>query len=839
MVSSPLDAQLPLLREALQKVPAVVLHAPPGAGKTTRVPLALLDLLPGDAGRIIMLEPRRIAAVSAARWMAQTLGEEAGETVGYTIRFETRRSAKTRIEVVTEGVLTRRIQSDPSLAGVGLVIFDEFHERSVHADLALALCLDARKALRADLKLLVMSATLDCGPIASLLGNARIITSGGAAFPVVIRYRGDSSEPLSVQVVAAVRTALRDATGDVLVFLPGAREIHSAARALREASDLSDERIEIHSLFGALPFAEQERAILPSPQFRKIVLATNIAETSLTIEGVRVVIDSGLTRDLRSDPATGMNRLVTTSVSRSSAAQRTGRAGRLGPGLCYRLYSEQSYRGFPSFPRPEILSSDLAQFALELALWGVSDPHALSWLDAPPPGAWAEARRLLADLGALDPAGHSTPLGRSMARLPLHPRLSRLLLQAQEQGLVRTGADLAAILSERDLFREDAGNARRTDPDIVARLMTLKQWRLSGNPGLADPAALRTIERTAAQLCRLLNAPPASLQEDADDRAVSRLLITAFPDRICKRRSEGNGRFRHLQGRGVRLAPDSHLAASPYLIALSVDAGEASEGKVHIAAAISEEMLRDASGDRIESIRQVVWNRQEGRVTASVKELLGVLTLRERTFTPEDEESVSVLCDAIRNEPDLIRFGTEARQLQGRVALLRTAFPEEPWPDLSETRLLAKPEEWLLPRLAGIRSAAALARVNVAPALKTLLTHRQQRLLQERTPTSITVPSGSSVKLDYASGEVPVLAVKLQELFGLADTPTIAEGRVSLLLHLLSPARRPVQITQDLQGFWNTTYQEVKRDLRGRYPKHPWPDDPWNAVPTGRAKSRR
>ena len=840
MNSYPIDDILPELKRAVRENPSVVLHAPPGAGKTTCVPLALLDVVPAAQGRIIILEPRRIAAVSAARWMAKSLGEEAGETVGYSIRFDTRTSEKTRLEIVTEGVLTRRIQSDPGLEGAAMVIFDEFHERSIHADLALALCLDIRKALREDLKILVMSATLDPGPVAALLGGAPVISSAGRAYPVEERYFEDPGRPLPVRVSGAVKTALRETNGDILVFLPGAGEIRSCAKDLQETLDAREDRIAIHALYGDLPFEEQERAIVPSKERRKIVLATNIAETSLTIEGVHVVIDSGLTRMLRYDPSSGMNRLVTVPVSRASADQRKGRAGRLGPGACYRLYGRHDLRDMLPFTQPEIATSDLSQLVLELAVWGVKDPLQLSWIDAPPAGAWDSARSLLHDLGALDAAGFATPMGRLMVRFPLHPRLSRLMLKARELGCVRLGADLAALITERDLFRYNAGERIIREPDVSERLEALRKGRRGGDADArTDPSALRTVERTATQLMRLMSGTSENYSRDvADTDLISRLLLSAYPDRICKRREEGSGRFVLAQGRGVRLSLDSHLGNSPYLIAVNVDAGEKTEGFVHVAAPVSEDMIRGECARSIETIRKVEWDRKAGRIIAVVEGRLGALILSSRPFTPTDDETAPILCEVIRMTPGMVAFSKEARQFQARAGLMRRAFPEEAWPDLSDEMLFSRPEEWLLPWLAGIRSAQDLARLNILPALKARLSREEGRLLDERTPVSITVPSGSRVTLDYTSGVVPVLAVKLQEMFGLADTPMIAGGRLKVLLHLLSPARRPVQITQDLKGFWNNGYPLVKKDLKGRYPKHPWPDDPWNAAPTRRTKPR-
>ncbi|MCK9418081.1 MAG: ATP-dependent helicase HrpB [Nitrospirae bacterium] len=840
MTSYPIDSILPKLKEAVLANPSLVLHAPPGAGKTTRVPLALLDILPPAQGRIIMLEPRRIAAVSAARWMAKTLGEQAGDTVGYAIRFDAKRSDRTRIEVVTEGILTRRIQSDPGLEGVAMVIFDEFHERSIHADLALALCLDIRRQLRPDLKLLVMSATMECGPIAALLGNAPVITSTGKAFPVEEQYLADTSGSLAQRITSAVKIALKDTHGDILVFLPGSGEIRACERQLREALNMSEDRVALHPLYGDLPFEEQERAILPSKDQRKIVLATNIAETSLTIEGVHVVIDGGLTRMLRYDPATGMNRLVTVPASKASAEQRKGRAGRLGPGVCYRLYSKHDLHGMPAFTQPEILLSDLSPLALELAAWGVKDPHALSWLDAPPAAAWATGVQLLKDLGALDAAGSITSPGRAMARLPLHPRLSRLMIRSQELGCVDLGADLAAILSEREIFRHSATDRMINEPDISERVDALRRGRTGTGAGrTTDSSALRAAERTSQQLRRLMSGTTSGAAEkNIDHDAIARLLLSAYPDRICKRRATGNCSYVITQGRGVRLSPDSHLVSSQYLIAVNVDAGEKTEGIIHLAAPVTEDLIRSECGGRIETFRKVEWNRQENRIAAAEEERLGELIISARPFTPADEEAAPILCDVVRATPGLLTFSKEATRLQARTGLMKKAFPEETWPDLSEEHLFIDPKEWLLPWLGNIRSAQGLRGLNVLSALKARLSREQGRLLDERAPLSITAPSGSRVALDYSSGAQPILAVKLQEMFGLADTPTIASGRVTVLLHLLSPARRPVQITQDLRGFWNTTYPLVKKDLKGRYPRHPWPDDPWNAAPTKRTKPR-
>ncbi len=839
--SYPIDPILPALNEALTAGSSVVLQAPPGAGKTTRVPLALLEGIPPERGRIIVLEPRRLAAVSAARWMARTLGEEIGQTLGYSIRFDSRVSGQTRVEVVTEGILTRRLQTDPGLEGVAMVIFDEFHERSLQADLALALCLDIRRVLRKDLKILVMSATLDCGPVASLLGGAPVISSGGEAFPVEERYReNDGGKALPERIIGAVLTALRETSGDILVFLPGAGEIRACGEGLRAALEGKGQGLSLHPLYGDLPFEEQERAISPS-QRRKIVLATNIAETSLTIEGVKVVIDSGLTRRLQYDPATGMNRLITVAVSKAAAEQRKGRAGRLGPGVCYRLYSRHACQALIPFAPPEMLVSDLASLVLELGVWGVKDPAELSWLDPPPAAAWESARRLLSDLGALDAKGAVTPAGRSMARLPLHPRLGRLFQRSAELGCLHLGADLSALLSERDIFRRapSGSRAQKEESDLSARIDVLRQWRKRQEAaGDTDPWALRAVDRASQQLYSLMGKDSKTSGKEPGT-ILPRLLLCAFPDRVAKRRKEGEGRFLLSQGRGVRLPPASRLSKSPFIIAVHVDAGEKAEGMVHLAEAVDQDLLREEMGTRLETLRRVEWDKKEGRIISTLEERLGAVHLSARPFPPGEGEAAQLICEAIRSGSARINFSDEARQFQGRVSLMRMVFPGKGWPDLSEERLLSSPQDWLLPWLEGIRTRQQLAALDLLPPLRAQLSREQQRLLAERAPASLAVPSGRRVALDYASGDIPVLSVKLQEMFGLADTPEVAGGRVKVLVHLLSPGGKPVQVTRDLKGFWNSGYQQVKKELKGRYPKHPWPDDPWKAVPTRQAKPRK
>jgi ATP-dependent helicase HrpB len=836
-----IDPILPQLKETLRTHSAAVLQAPPGSGKTTRVPLALLELFPPERGRIVMLEPRRLAAVSAARWMARGLGEKVGQTLGYAIRFDRKVSDRTRIEVVTEGILTRRIAADPSLEGTAMVIFDEFHERSLQADLALALCLDVRQSLREDLKLLVMSATLDCSPIAELLGGAPILSAGGQTFPVEVRYRAAERDgTLEERTCAAVAAAIRETEGDILVFLPGAGEILRTAERLSELPLVRSRELTLHPLYGDLPFLEQERAILPGRK-RKVVLATNIAETSLTIEGVKVVIDGGLARRLQYDPRTGMNKLITVTISRASAEQRKGRAGRVEPGVCYRLYGRHVFEGMVPYTPPEIVSADLASLVLELAAWGVKDPGVLSWLDPPPLTAWKEARGLLEDLGALGRDGGLTRSGREMVSIPLHPRLSRLLVRASELGCPRTGADLAALLSERDILRPGtlAGKGAWKDSDIGGRLEMLQSWRRSGRlPGEVDLRAVERVARVAEALFRVIRSKTEK-EPEKDPTLLPRLLINAYPDRVARKREEGGGRFLLARGQGVRINDQDPLAAGPFLIAAQVEGGQKGEARVHLAEPISETLIRQELEGRMEEVRRVAWDRQEGRIVSVLEERLGALLFTVKPLIPSEEETAQLICREIRATGLAIPFSPEVRQFQGRVSLMRRLFPEEDWPDFSEKTLRGSPEDWLAPFLRGIRTRDQLAALNMLPPLQARLSAEQNRLLERRLPSHLTVPSGHRIPLDYAAGDIPVLAVKLQEMFGQPDSPVLAEGRVKVLIHLLSPARRPVQITRDLRGFWDSGYSLVKKELKGRYPKHPWPEDPWNAVPTRQTAKKK
>lgn len=814
----PIDEILPALRQALAGGNAAVLQAPPGAGKTTRVPLALLDE-PWLAGRsILMLEPRRLAASNAARFMAAQLGEAVGTRVGFAIRYQRQVSRATRIEVVTEGILTRRLQADPELSGVGLVIFDEFHERNLNSDLALALCRDAQSGLRDDLKLLVMSATLDAAPVAQLLGDCPLLSSIGRSYPVEIRYLPqEPSGRVADFVPPAVRRTLQETSGDLLVFLPGAGEIRRCAEAL---ADLGGQ-LDLRPLYGELPFAEQERAIVPGPR-RKVVLATNIAETSLTIEGVAVVIDAGLERRPRYDAARGMSRLETVRISRASAEQRAGRAGRLGPGICYRLWSEGQQGALLPFTPPEIRSADLAPLALELARWGITDPAQLAWLDPPPEGHLAAARQLLQQLGALDQGFRLSALGKAMAELPAHPRLARLLVAAKQQGVCGLGGDLAALLGERDLLGNQRPQ-RASDSDLLDRL------ELVNRPGS------EAVRRAARYWRDIL---PASGREPAADLdTVGRLLALAFPDRIGRPRDGGGGRYLLSGGAGARLSPWSAVKGGEWLVAVEVEAGAGGEGEIRLASRVSGDLVEELFGATLEWRRELEWDERSGRVLAREVRRLGALVLQQRPAQAKAEDLLPALLGQIRRQGlELLDWSPAVSQWRARVRLLAAQRPG--WPDLGDAGLLSTLESWLAPFLDGVTSLAGLRRVALLPALQSLLDWNQQRELDRLAPERLPVPSGSSIRLDYLAEGGPVLACKLQELFGLAETPRILDGTVPVLIHLLSPAGRPLAVTRDLRSFWDSVYPEVQKEMKGRYPRHPWPNDPWNAVATRRVKPR-
>ena len=838
----PIDVILDDLRAALRQGHGV-LHAPTGSGKSTGVPLALLDEPWLTGQRILMLQPRRPAARMTAARMADRLGEPLGEQVGYQIRFERRIGPRTRIEVVTEGILTRRLQSDPTLDGIGLVIFDEFHERGLPSDLGLALTLDSVRGLRPDLRLLVMSATLEAEPVAELLGDASILRAEGRSFPVEIRYaeRTPDSDPVRA-LVAGARQALAEETGDILAFLPGAREIERAREAL---ASLVGSDVEILPLHGALSSAEQDRALRPDGRGRRrLILATDLAETSLTIEGIRVVLDSGLTRKPRFDPGSGLTRLVTESIPRASADQRAGRAGRLTPGVCRRLWTRAQEVGRPDRRTPEILESDLAPLALELALWGVKDPAELSWLDPPPAPAWNQALELLRTLGALDRRDSITPLGRALAELPVHPRLGVMLLRAAPEER-QTAADLCALISERDPFLPEPGQARPAD--LGLRLEALRAAReRRGTPAGVDRRRLEAIERAARQLLRLAERAAEAAPTNTKDlsrsglestpllprsqRTPGALLALAYPDRLAQRRTGGDERYLLAAGTGAELPRDDALAIHAYLVVAAIDA-RGRDGRIQSALPISESELRTELAERLESSREVFWDDERAAVACRAITRIGSIVLESRpvALQPEDDAGAYLIAHIREHFDEALDWSDSARQLQARVALARRYDSSGDWPDLSDAALREHLDNWLGPWIVGKNRLSDVRRLDLNAILLDRLSWEQRQWLDQQAPRTFVTPAGNSRPIDYVSGETPILAAPLQEFFGLSDTPRLCQGRVPVLLHLLSPARRPMQVTQDLAGFWARGYAEVRKELRGRYPKHHWPEDPTQA----------
>ena len=827
--SLPIDAALPELTAALRARNVAVLVAPPGAGKTTRVPLVLAGEDWAAEKKILVLAPRRLAARAAAARMAATLGETVGATVGYRVRFASQVSRATRIEVVTEGVFTRLILDDPVLTGIAAVIFDEFHERSLDADLGLALARDVQQGLREDLKLLVMSATLDGARVGGLLGHAPVIESAGRAFPVETRYIGrDARTPIERQVTDAVLRSLRADAGSLLVFLPGAAEIRRTEAFVRER--LADPDIDVVALYGALDADIQDRAIAPAPPGRrKVVLATSIAETSLTIEGVRVVIDSGLARVPRYEPDVGLTRLETVRVSRASADQRRGRAGRTQPGVCYRLWDEPQTAALEPAHQPEILAADLSGFVLDLASWGVADPASLAFLDPPPAPALAEAKTLLLALGAVDRDGRITDEGRRLRRLPLPPRLARMVVDAAGLGEAGLAAEVAVILTERGL----GGN----DVDLAHRIDGLRRDR---SQRARDARAVAT---RWASIAEDTLSPPGrpqratSEQRDGKEPSVGSLLALAYPERIAKARGAG-GAFLLANGRGASIDPASALARAPFLAVAEV-AGTAAQGRIVLAAELAGSEIEAQLSDRIESREEVIFDAATGSLRARRQRRLGAIVLADQPLpVVPTEETARILADAlVRLGIDRLPWTKALQQWRDRVDFLRRAHGDE-WPDLSDAALAASATDWLVPALAGKTALSALHSDELAEAVHGLVPWSLRRRLDAEAPTHFCAPSGSVVPIDYAAEEGPKLSIRVQELFGLDRHPTIAAGRVALVVELLSPAQRPVQVTRDLPGFWRGSYGAVKAEMKGRYPRHPWPDDPLAAVPTRRAKPR-
>ncbi len=834
----PISDALPGLVAALQQRRRVIVQAPPGAGKSTLVPLALLQSSPRAdvTGKILMLEPRRVAARAVAGRMSTLLDEPVGKRVGYRTRLDTRVSRETRIEVVTEGILTRMLQHDPSLAGIACVIFDEFHERSIHADLGLALCLEAQETLREDLSVLVMSATLDMQPLERLLGSAATITSEGRSFPVATRYvarRADCS--LEQQIAQVLVDAQREHAGDALCFLPGSAEIRRVQSLLAAIAPTPTTRI--LPLYGELDAEAQDAALAPArPGTRKIVLATSIAETSLTIEGITIVVDAGLRRYSEFDPATGMSRLVTGKISRAAADQRRGRAGRLEAGICYRLWSEGTHAGLAAQTPPEILTADLAPLALELACWGATDAGSLRWLDPPPPAPLAQARDLLRDLGAIDGGGRVTAQGRDLANVGAHPRLAHMLLRARERGAARLACDLAAVLSERDVLRAERG-AR--DADLRLRVAALRDPATALPPGLSIDARAMTQARRASRDWQQ-DLRGKHVETEDPHTATGAVLALAYPDRIARRRGSA-GRYVMSNGRGAHFAEPQALSKAEYIVAAELDDAER-EARIFLAAPIDLTDIEREFADRIETRDKIDWNPRSQAVDAVRERRLGSLVLEAAELRePAAEAVATAMLDGVRQMGiGSLPWTPDLRQWQARIALLRRyAVPApEPWPDLGDESLTATLAEWLPPWLDGVSRRDHLARIDLASALKQRLSYAQREILEREAPTHLVVPSGSRIPLDYGDGEVPSLSVRLQEMFGLVATPSIAMGRAPLLLKLLSPAGRPVQVTRDLVSFWDRGYHEVKKDLKGRYPKHYWPDDPYAAQATRRARPR-
>src|SRR5271165_5976095 len=855
----PIDDALGPLKEALAASPRAVLVAPPGAGKTTRAPLAILDEAWARGKRLLLLEPRRLAARAAAARMAATLGERVGETIGLRVRFESLSSARTRIEVVTEGVFTRMTLDDPSLEGVGAVMFDEFHERSLDADLGLALALDAQAGLCEDLRILVMSATLDGARVRALLGDAPLIEGAGRAYPVTTHYVGRSpAARIEDEVARVTLAALDEETGSILVFLPGQAEIRRVAEMLEARIRRPD--VDVAPLYGALDARAQDLAVAPAPPGRrKIVLATSIAETSLTIEGVRVVVDSGLMRVPRYEPDIGLTRLETVRVSRANADQRRGRAGRVEPGVCYRLWEEAGNGGLQPYAAAEILSADLSGLLLDCAAWGVADPTRLAFLDPPPRGALAEARALLTAIGALDRDGRITEEGRAIASLALPPRLARMVVDAARAGEARTAGEVAVLLTERGLggdsvdltsrlqaFRRDrsqrAEDARRLARRLAQRAMSAFPSPLAGESGRrsrpdeGSGAKRRDVARLAARTRHPTALPARPPSPARGEGGAGPLLASAYPDRIAMARGK-HGEFLMANGRAALLEPHDALAGEAFL-AIGEIAGRAASARILLAAPLTLEEIDSVAGDGIETADELAFDRASTALRARRRRRLGALVLAEQTLpVPNDEIAALALARGVLSlGVERLPWSKALKQWRDRVMFLRAAEGEA-WPNLSDGRLAVDPE-WLAPFLAGKTRLDEIGSEDVWEALRALLPWELARRLDQDAPTHFRAPTGTEAPIDYEAEGGPSIALRVQELFGLNEHPAVAGGRIPLTLHLLSPAHRPIQITRDLPGFWRGSWSSVRSDLRGRYPRHFWPEDPARAPATSRAKPR-
>ena len=845
----PIEDCLEELKRCLAERDEVVLEAPPGAGKTTLVPLALLDQ-PWLAGRkIIMLEPRRIATRTAAYRMASLLGEVPGQTVGYRMRLESKTGPQTRIEVITEGILTRMLQRDPLLEAVGLVIFDEFHERSLDSDLALALCLKGRALFGDDigkgvgqLKILVMSATLDSDQVATLLDDAPVVKSEGRAYPVDIVYgrARQSGERTVERVVATIQQALlENPHSSVLAFLPGQGEIQRCSNALQDwIGERKITGVHLRPLFGNLSIDAQQRAIAAlagnEARDQKVVLATNIAETSLTIDGVDIVVDSGLERVARFDPGTGMTGLHTMRISKSSSEQRAGRAGRLRPGKCYRLWSAEQQQQLAAQGSAEILSADLAPLALQLLQWGVDDPQELLWLDPPPRGPWQQAMDLLLSLGALERRANAwvlSPHGEAMSALPVHPRLAHMLLYGAACGYTRTATLLASLLSERNPFRDDA--------DISQRLEMLAGAVVCPRPQQGWLARTRQLAAQFEQQLKKTKLPGVDASYLLLPEQVNAcLLAQAYPDRIARRRHSGG--YQLANGRSAVFVGTAALARHRWLVVAEVSSSAGNRSDViRAAVALDESLFAAALQGLIKEQTIAEWDRKAGRFVAEQQQRIGALVLQRKSQgeVPEQAKRLALIKYLEDEQLKLLPWTAAQRQWCARVNLLRSIDRHYAWPDVSHEGLLANLDEWLGPFLGPVRSLQDFGKLELGRILEAQLTWDQQQRLERLAPSRFEVPSGSAIKIDYTASP-PVLAVKLQEMFGCEQTPTVAGGKVPLLVHLLSPAGRPLQITQDLAGFWRSSYHEVKKEMKGRYPKHPWPDDPLVAIATRHTRKR-
>lgn len=825
--SLPIDEIIPRVTASLADTPRLVIVAPPGAGKTTRVPPALLDAPWLDGRKIIMLEPRRLAARAAARRMSAELGEKVGGIVGYRVHLDTVVSSRTRIEVVTEGVLTRMLQSDPTLSDAGAVIFDEFHERSLNADIGLALAIHAQRLVRDDLRIVAMSATIAGSQVARAI-DAPLVESEGRAFPVTTLHRPRRErERLEAAVVRVVTEAIEEHAGDVLVFLPGGAEIRRVAEQLVER--ITDPSISVFPLYGEIAADAQDAAISPSAAGRrKIVVATNIAETSLTIEGVRVVVDAGLARAPRYSARTGLTTLETVRISRASADQRRGRAGRVAPGVCYRMWSESDDVQLAPRNVPEILEADLAPLALELAAAGVDDPSSLFWLDQPPAGTLAQARALLRDLDAIDETLHITAHGRAIAGLPAHPRIAHMLLHARAAGFAATACDIAAVLGGRDILRP-AELGARLDADMRHRIEALAGSRVATDARI-DHEGLRR----ARQESQMWRERLGLRNEKADPERSGVVLSLAYPDRIARKRAGQDGRFLMANGAGAHFDEPQPMGSEEWIVVGETD-GRVPESRIFLAAPVDlDELLSHHAAALSEDVR---WDDRAERVVASRRTTLGAIVVREQPLRDVAPEllTAALLNEIRRRGPGSLNWSDSARRTRERLAFAHHA--DASWPDVSDDALTQTLDEWLAPAIAGARSTADVNAVDLSDALLSTLDWKRRAQLDQLVPTHVEVPSGSHISVDYSNPEAPALSVRLQEVFGLGATPMVFDGRVPLTLHLLSPAHRPVQVTKDLAAFWRGSYAEVRKEMRGRYPKHDWPEDPANAAPhRGRRK---